>query len=317
MAAGSGLQIEIDQSTIDFGIVPRHACRERVLHVSNRGGQPVRFLATDSDCTCLDSELGVRRLEPGQSAEWRIVLDTCDYTGEVRRHVWVNSDTRDAARVKVAVRYRVVDELFTRPSFVALGLIGDEPIEALVQVETCNEGSFELVAASSSDPQVEVLIGRECVTRDEPGRVRVCVYGPVPEGRFRPVVWVDTTSSSVPRLRIPVFGESVCGLGCNSRRIVLGEIPLRTSHTKTVTFSCEPGVRVGGIRTSNETLDVTAIDRKNGTIVVTLESNTRLPLGEFRGYLILEVNNGQARKVKLPYRGRVVEPPKTRSPTRR
>ena len=82
MVAGSGLQIEIDQPTIDFGIVPWHACRERVLHVSNRGDQPVRFLATDSDCTCLDSELSVRRLEPGLSAEWRIVLDTCDYMGE-------------------------------------------------------------------------------------------------------------------------------------------------------------------------------------------------------------------------------------------
>jgi hypothetical protein len=308
VATASGPVLKVDQRVVDFGVVPREASRERVLHVRNHGARPVRLLATDADCTCLFSELSADRLEPGAAAEWRVTLETCDYTGEVRRHVWLDSDDPDRPRLKVPVRYRVVEELFTEPSFVPLGLIVDDPLELVVPVKTADDQTVELLSASCTDPYVEVLIEADQVTRQEPGRLRVRVHGPVPEGRFRPVIWVDTTSAAVPRLRIPAYGESLAGLRCDCRAAAFGEIPLGTSGTSTVIFSWEPGVRVGGIRTSNETVDVTAIDRDDSQAVVTLKSSARLELGEFRGFLIVEVNNGQARKVRLPYRGRIVEP---------
>ena len=41
--------------------------------------------------------------------------------------------------------------------------------------------------------------------------------------------------------------------------------------------------------------------------LVALKTKPRLRLGDFRGHLSIGVDNGRRRKVKLPYRGRVIE----------
>ena len=58
--------------------------------------------------------------------------------------------------------------------------------------------------------------------------MRVHVHAPVPEGRFRPLVWVETDSAEAPRLRIPLYGESIRGLRCDQREIVFDAVPLGT-----------------------------------------------------------------------------------------
>lgn len=303
-----GLRVVLDTPAIDFGIVAAGSGHERVVRISNLTGLSITLLSTDSDCTCLSASMASRALAPGERTQWRVVLDTCDYLGEVRRHVWLKTDHPESTRLKLPVRYRVVPELFTEPGFVSLGLPGSKLIEAEIAVRTLSEQPIHLMAAACSDPGVVVDLPDEPVTRTRPARVRIRVYAPLPEGRFQSTVFVETTSAEVPRLRIPLLGESVAGLDCDRREVVFDAVRLGTSCTQTVTFSRDPDVRVGAVRTSNEALDVQAVRREAGRVAVILRSNVHLPLGSFRGYLILEVNNGRARKIKLPYHGRVVEP---------
>lgn len=304
-------RLTVDCRAIDFGTLPPYAQRERELQVHNHSGQSVRLIATGSNCSCLDSHTESSVLVPGDSTTWRVTLDVCEYIGEVRRQVWATTDDPAQRQLRVDVRYQVVPVVFAAPEVVALGVLGLEPreIEATADIKTLGDEPIELLAATCDDPFVEAEIETGLVTRDAPGCVRVRVYTPVPEGRYRPVVWVETTSAKVPRLRIPLYGESIGGLKCDRRAIVLEQVPLRTSQTETVAFSCEPGVRVGGMRTSNTALDVTRVERRDGQVTVTVQSNPKLKLGRFKGFLIVEVNNGQRHKVKLPFHGQVVVPP--------
>ncbi len=306
---GPTTALTVDAASIDFGEISRFAVRERTLLVNNHSGRPVTLRDSDSDCVCLHSEIPHRRLEPSESTPWHVVLNACDYTGEVRRHVWLKTDS-PAVGLKVAVRYRVVPELFTEPFMVGLGFLPVESadsVEASVDLRTITEETFQLLGAWSNDPAVEVIIEEEYVARDDPGRVRVRVYLPVPEGRYQSTVWIATDSVEVPKLRIPLVGESIAGLRCDRREIVFEDVVLGEAQTRTVTFSHDASMRIGEVRKSNETLDITEIKRSPGRVTATLKTRKRLQLGGFRGYLTVNVNDGRARKVKLPYRGNVLE----------
>jgi hypothetical protein len=305
--------LQVDRAAIDFGSVPRLATREARIQLRNDGNSPVRIESTDSDCTCLHSDLAVRQLEPGTTADWKIVLNTCDYVGEVRRHVWLDCDAPDARRLQVAVRYQVVPELFIEPEFVALGLIGDEPIESVVEVKTLSEQPFYLGKATCDDPRVEAVVADPEVTRTEPGRILLRVNPPVPVGRYRPAVWLETTSLEIPKLRIPLYGESIQGIRSTCREVSFGEVPFAVQKTQRVSFLVDAGVSIGGIRIADRSAEVASIERGPERTDVTLRTSRKLPLGEFRGFLILEVNNGGNHKIKLPYRGRVIAAESLRS----
>ncbi len=307
----SGAQgVYVGQAAIDFGILGKHEQRERTLHVCNGTEQPVRMLGTDSDCTCLNSEVELHALPPSGITTWQIRLISCDYTSETRRHVWLRTSCPEAKVIKVAVRYRVVPELFAEPGYVALGLLPVDSadwIEAVVQVRTTSKETFCLLGAWSNDPMVDAIVEQERVTRDSPGCVRVQVYPPLPEGRRQPTVWVATDSAEVPEMRIPLMGESIAGLRCDRREIVFGDVIFGEAQTRAVTLSHSARVRIGEIRKSNEGLEITEIKRSPGQVVIALKTKLRLRLGNFRGYLTVAFNDGRSRKVKLPYRGNVIE----------
>lgn len=306
--------LALDLPAIDFGTVARASCHERVLHVVNRSQDTLALCGTDSDCTCLTSGVTPGALAPGGEADWTIVLNTCDYLGDVRRHVWIRTDRRELPQLRLPVRYEVVPEVYAEPGMLSLGLIGPAGADAQAEIRTCSEQSVPLSAATCSAPAVEVQLLGEQATRSQPARLLIRVQSPPASGPLQATVWVETGSGDVPRLRIPLAGEAIAGLRCDRREVVFDAAALGSSQEETLTFTCDPAVQVGGIRTSNEALDVKTVQRDGARVSVTLRSDPKLPLGRFQGCLILDVRDGEPRKVRVPYRGRVIEPPSISAP---
>jgi len=298
--------LTVTPRAVDFGRVARHCHGERALCVANRSDQPVRLGGSGSDCTCLTNSIDAEVLEPGVATQWRVRLDACEYVGEVRRHVWLEIDDPTDRRLKVPVRYEVVPDVFCEPSLVSLGLIVSEAVEAEVSVKTLSDQPIEVLAARCTDPAVAVDLQDEVVTRARLARLRIRLATPLPEGPYTSIVWLETTSPEVPRLRVALRGESITGLDCDRREVVFDAVPLGTCQTQRVTLVQDTDVHVGGVRTTNEAVEVEAVQRGGNRVVVTLRSSSKLALGRFQGQLILEVNGRLARKVKLPYRGQVV-----------
>ena len=300
--------VTLSAAGLDFGTVAPQSCHQRSLQVVNLTKCPVRLLDSDADCDCLCGTLDMTALEPGAQTRWQITLNTCDYLGEARRFAWVQTDHAQHRLLKLPVRYRVVPEVFAEPEFVSLGLLGSDEVAVEVQVRTLGEEPVHLLQATCSTPGVFVDLLDEQVSSTLPATVHISVCPPVPEGSFRPTVFVESDSAAVPRLRIPLLGESVRGLRADRRALVFEQVPLGTSQTQRLTLTHDPGVHVGGARTVDDAVDVQSVEREGEKVVITLRTSPRLPLGTFRGMLILEVNNGTARKLKLPYCGQVVVP---------
>lgn len=295
----------LDRPALDFGAVTRHARRETVVRLTG-GARPLQCKTTEADCVCLQSRVAAQRLEPGQTAAWTVTLETCDSLGEVRRSVWLNTDGEP---IRLPVRYHVVPELFVEPGFVSLGLFGDVPAETVFAVRTLEAEPIVVLDAACDDPNLDVQVLRETVTRDQPGQVWVRAQPRSSSSEpLDATLWLTTSCPDLPRLRVPVRAEPLAGLRCDRQLVRFDAVPLGTAQTQVVVFHCAAGVEIGGVRASDDAVDAVALTRGAGQATLTLRSNPRRPLGAFQGFLLLEVRaGGQGRTARLPYWGQVVE----------
>lgn len=297
----------LDRPALDLGTLARQARRTAVVRLSNPQSRPFLLQGTEADCVCLQSAVPILLLEPGQTVAWNITLETCEAMGEVRRSVWLNTDSEP---IRLPVRYQVVPELFVEPNFVSLGLLGDAPVETVFQVKTLEAEPILLLNATCDDPNIDIQILRETVTSEKPGQVWIRAQPRGQDESFCATLWLETSCPELPRLRVPLIGEAVTGLRADVRLVRFEDVPLRTAQTQTVTFDGAPGVRIGGIRTSDDAVDAVSAQRAGDQVIVTLRTNPRRPLGTFQGQLLLEVQqNGQNRRIGLPYWGHVTEAP--------
>ena len=185
-------------------------------------------------------------------------------------------------------------------------MIGERRVEVIVDIHTCRNGSGLIRRAWSDNALIDVEVVKHALSPENPARIRIEVSA-MPKGRFRAHVWVETDLPESPRLKIPVFGESVRGLSCDHGLIDFESFRRGEPRPLIVNLSHEPFVAIGGVRPSNDAVSVRQINRSEDGLRITLAASWRLPLGIFDGYLILEANcGGKARKIKLPYRGRVI-----------
>jgi hypothetical protein len=196
--------------------------------------------------------------------------------------------------------------VYPEPGMVAMGLIGDESVEQEVEIRAAEDEQVLLVAARSKDGLVEAEILQPVVSANQPGRIRVRVQGPVPEGPLHGVVLVETSHPTCPEVRISVFGEGLHGIRSDVREVVFGAVPFRATQKQTVVVTCDADVQVRSVRASSPSVAVEEVRREGERVIVTVRTQPDLPLGGFRGCLLLEVGSGPVRKVKLPFRGQVV-----------
>lgn len=309
LAAGSALggQVETDRQVVDFGVVGLHAQADSVVMLTNHADRPVRFGAAGSNCICLASRPEKKMLAPGESCEWRVELTTCDYTGSVRREVWLETDDPNRPRLTLRVHYEVRPLLYVEAPFVSAGLLHGNVVEAPVQIHTTGNDAIRITGVSDH-PQASVGIMNPVITRERPGSIRVFCSAAWP-GPWRERIWVLTDSHEMPRLEIALVGETIYGLRSSERELRFDPMEPGQTAEAAIRFMPEPGVEIGSVRASNDSVQVHRMERAEGAVRVTLRSSERLEIGSFSGFLILEVlEHGESRQVRLPYYGRVSAP---------
>lgn len=296
----------LQPAAIDFGEIAAFSHHEQTIQVSNRTRQPVRVLTCESDCTCLAGRIDAPGLAAQADGSWKIELDPCDSVGEVRRSVWL---LVDGQKHIVPVRYVVRPAAFADPEFVSLGFLGPTGIEAETLIRTLRDEPVQLLSLTSTDDRIHATLLDDTTSRTRPARVRIQVDGTVPAGELSGEIFVETAGEDTPRIRIPVLGEAGTGIQCPARQIEWPAIPLGQAQSTELVLQAGADTHVTGVRSSNDAVDVTRIERRPGRVLLTLATNPQRPLGSFHGHLVIEARvNDQDRKLRLPFQGRVVIP---------
>lgn len=300
-------RLGVAPSALDFGLVTAGDHPARTLTLRNDSAERIEIGDVGADCRCLRFTCETRQIAPHGALTGEVHLEVCGgYLGQVRRRAWLR--TQGQGVVSVPVRYRVVPAVFTEPDVAALGLIDGEPVEVEIAIRTLSAEPIRLLGVEADDPALEVRLLDDRVARPAPARLRLRLQGPVPVGHYQPRVTVHVASEEMPNLRVPVWGESVPGLRCDQREIDFGDVRPAERPTQHVEIRHDGRVQVGPIRTSGDAAALSQVSREEGMIRIALAPGPRLPLGDFAGYLVLEVNDGRNRTVRIPYRGRVLVP---------
>lgn len=100
-----GPVIRIDQRTVDFGRIPQHASRAQTFTFRNDGTEPLRILKVTPDCGCTLAEPADTVIAPGGSSSLRVVFNSGEYEGDLRKVVIL--ETNDPAEPRIDLLFLV------------------------------------------------------------------------------------------------------------------------------------------------------------------------------------------------------------------
>lgn len=294
---------------LDFGDLPRGARQVRTVLADLAADWTA--LAFGADCTCLSGALVESGSVAGQPQSVCVTLETCDYIGEVRRRIWLGYAGTDRVVWSLPVRYRVVPEVFADPPVLSFGIVDSDRSDgeaAEIAVATAGLERIEIVAVTCDAVWATATIERESIEIGKPGRIRITLDTVGLDRPLQASLLVATTSPEVPVLRIPLLGEVTNRIRPQRDDLDFGAVGLGSSEVRELQLELSPGTSVRDMRPTNEAIDVFAVTRTADSIVVRMRSSSQLPLGSFNGMLLLELGDAPARRMRLPYRGQVIEP---------
>ncbi|MDJ0522063.1 MAG: DUF1573 domain-containing protein [Planctomycetota bacterium] len=119
--------IQVTPSKHDFGRVMQGETREISFKVKNNGERTVAFKAVPN-CACLAVAHGLRPLDPGQTQEFHVLLDTAHLTGPVQgKWVTLNTDHPGVPGVVIPIEGEIFEAFTLQPKSFRFGTIDGRP----------------------------------------------------------------------------------------------------------------------------------------------------------------------------------------------
>lgn len=238
----TGPKVVVEEERHDFGKSEVGVGGRHAFELENRGDQPLVLTRGRSTCGCCTCVCAVRLPEepvgPGKRAqvtlEWKSEL----YVGPFRQTATVLTNDPERPELTLSVHGRFTGPVGVAPSRVTLGSIRfGQKTTSEVRVFNYLPEPLEIVgrkpAAATVGDYFNVhwhpLSAREIEEEGEARGgylVRIEIGPGLPIGAFEEEIVLETTSKSVPRIRIPVQGTvvsdmSIVGRGWNAQTGVL------------------------------------------------------------------------------------------------
>lgn len=119
--------IEVSPAMHDFGRVMQGETREFSFTLTNHSDRTVGFKAVPN-CSCFATAHGLRPLDPGQSQQFHVLLDTTNLTGPVKgKWVTLHTDHPDVPGVVVPLEGEIFEAFTWTPERFRLGEIDGRP----------------------------------------------------------------------------------------------------------------------------------------------------------------------------------------------
>lgn len=119
--------IEVSPAKHDFGRVMQGETREFAFTLKNHSDRTVGFKAVPN-CACFAVAHGLRPLDPGQSQQFHVLLDSTRITGLVKgKWITLHTDHADMPQVVVPLEGEVFEAFTLTPESFRLGNIDGRP----------------------------------------------------------------------------------------------------------------------------------------------------------------------------------------------
>lgn len=292
--------VTFDPPWIDLGEVRAGQVFHRQIKVTNTGPTAVQVREFKSSCGCMKPRLEPERLEPGQSGQLTLHVNTI--SAPPGEQGWrIRLSLTDGKEAEFILRGNVLQELTVTPA--SLTLYGDKPSSHTITFAARNPRQHPLQLKLLTATTTSSLLAATIAT---PETVQLNVKEGFPEGRHEEEVILTTNHPAYPLLHFPVkiVKRSRQRFTAMPSTVEFyfssGEPPL--SYKVTIRDQKGEPLAIERLETSHPDLkaEVTATQGSSATLQVSLTVQA-LARGPFTGHVIV-IFRGTAERLTIPVR---------------
>jgi hypothetical protein len=197
--------LECAQPLVEKGEARSGLSLNHRFNVVNRGSEAIDVVEVRPSCGCLTPQLDKRRLQPGESAELLLEVNTLTQPAGLNSwRVTLRYKSGDAEReLPLYLNARLVTEISVEPP--SLAIYTDTAISHEITVIDRRVEPLLIRAVTVSSPHVRTHLGEQ--QRDDAGHwrrgIRVEVLADCPEGRHEETLRICTSDPLYTELKVP------------------------------------------------------------------------------------------------------------------
>lgn len=110
----SAQQLDLEQTTIDYGTVAQHADGVRHFKFKNTGDKPLLILKAQGSCGCTVPSYPEKPIQPGEEAEIKVKYAT-NRIGQFQKYVTLTTNDQTQASHRLTIKGEVLAEVEAAP----------------------------------------------------------------------------------------------------------------------------------------------------------------------------------------------------------
>jgi hypothetical protein len=305
--AASWADLLFQETSKDFGSVPRGPAQQHSFVIRNTTSDPVRISLLRVSCGCVVASIDRNVLQPGEESAIVARMDTTRVKGIKTVTIFVHFDQPRSEEVRLWLRANARDDVVVTPETLAFGQIkrGGSPATS-VRILFQADGRTRITEVQAESNYIQAAV-RE-LTR-QPNEVvyelTARLRPDAPVGRWFTDVWLKTDNASMPRVRVPLTVEIESTLNVSPALVSLGELKVGQEVERKVIVRGVKPFRVVGVRGTDAVLRVRdSADASKPVHVLTIVYKAA-QAGEFQRALEILTDLDGAASIDVQTAGRV------------
>jgi len=236
VSAASWADTLFEESTKDFGAVPRGPLLRHSFAIKNTRNEPVRISNVRVSCGCVTATESKKVLQPGEEGSIDITMDTTRFTGLKSVTVFVRFDSPRSEEVQLWVKANGRDDISLNPQAFAFGTVkrGTSPTVSLT-LTLLGSNQYKVLEGACDSNYLKITFKEERKgTTDVAYQVTATLRHDAPVGRWYTDVWIKTNHPTMEKIRVPLTVEIESPLSISPSLLSLGEVKAGTEVERKV-----------------------------------------------------------------------------------
>lgn len=278
--AASWADILFQERVKDFGSVPRGPTLQYAFPLTNNSDRTIRISELRVSCGCVTATADSKELEPGERTMIRASMDTTRFEGIKSVTIYVKFSRPRREEVRLWVRANSRNDVTLSPATLAFGQVqrGTTPV-LKTTITFHGDGNARVLEAKCESNYVKPSFREISRTASEAKYELIAEVRPdAPVGKWYTDIWVTTSSSSMPRLRIPTTVEVESVLSVTPGIVDMGQVRRGSTVERKVILRGVTPFKVIGVRGAPEFVTIRDATRTSKPIhVLTIRLEGRQP----------------------------------------
>jgi Protein of unknown function (DUF1573) len=291
----------------DFGATPRGSQLTHYFPFTNNSRETLTIGSLRVSCGCVVASAPVAHIKPGESSYITAQMDTRKFIGHKVVTIYVDFIAPQREEVTLLVKANGRDDFSIYPESLAFGN-ERKGSTAKASIQATFRSGIQVDGVKCDSDLVKVESKRLKRTGAEATWEITATLGPdLPVGRWRTDVWLQTNSTELAAVRVPLSVEISAAVTASPEVLELGEVRVGDSVEQNVLIRGDKPFKIKSIRGAEPLVQVSGIDADAKKVHVLKFAFKPSAAGEIKRSVGIVIEDGDEPAVTIPLQARAIK----------